>query len=67
MSVSMDRFTFVDPPEPRIIGYCPECGRELREDDELRKGLDDNVYCDAVCAGYGQSRLYCPAAEGGEG
>lgn len=49
-------------PEPRLIGKCAECGKDLYEDDELRLGHDDQLYCDAVCAGYGQS-LPCASAD----
>ena len=56
----LDRFAFVDRPEPRLVGHCADCGRELYAHQEIREGDDGRLYCDAVCAGYAQSRPYVP-------
>ena len=56
----LDRFTFIDRPDACIVGRCAECGRELYRHQEIRQGDDGWLYCDAVCAGYAQSRPYEP-------
>ena len=37
-------------PEPKIRGYCKQCGEGLREDYEYYTDNDDNKFCSDSCA-----------------
>ena len=37
-------------PEPKIMGYCEQCGYELREDYEYYVDNTDNEFCSFECA-----------------
>lgn len=37
-------------PEPKVYGYCIECGKELREDYEYYTDNEDNKFCSDDCA-----------------
>lgn len=37
-------------PEPKVRGYCGQCGMELREDYEYFIDNEDNNFCSDECA-----------------
>lgn len=37
-------------PEPKVQGYCKECGKELRVDYEYYTDNEDNEFCSKDCA-----------------
>ena len=37
-------------PEPKVRGYCEQCGEELREDYEYYTDNDNNKFCSQDCA-----------------
>ena len=37
-------------PEPKVMGYCEQCGEELREDYEYYTDNYDNKFCSEDCA-----------------
>mgnify|MGYP003292606511 CR=1 FL=1 len=37
-------------PEPKVRGYCDQCGYELREDHEYYTDDEDNKFCAIECA-----------------
>ena len=37
-------------PEPKVRGYCKQCGEELREDYEYYIDIEDNKFCSEDCA-----------------
>lgn len=37
-------------PEPKVRGYCEQCGEELREDYEYYTDNEDNKFCSDDCA-----------------
>ena len=37
-------------PEPRVRGYCEQCGEDLREDYEYYIDNNDHKFCSNDCA-----------------
>lgn len=37
-------------PEPKVRGYCEQCGDQLREDYEYYTDNDNNKFCSEDCA-----------------
>lgn len=37
-------------PNPKVRGYCQQCGKELREDYEYYIDNNDNKFCSDDCA-----------------
>lgn len=63
----MDRFTYVDPKEPRECGYCPHCEEVIYEGEEIVNIQIEDVQVHADCfAEYIYILLECKDCYAGE-